>query len=125
MFETCNYGKRVTALWRDRKEARSLTVLAFTQLRTPAGVAASTADTRAGPSAAPTGLRAVVTGEFDRFKQWLITRVTAEIRCRPPCSCRHLSCCSKDCPLTGPSHAAESRLNQPAEFVARAGSWFR
>jgi hypothetical protein len=31
----------------------------------------------------------------------------------------------KDCPLTGPSHAAESRLNQPAEFVARAGSWFR
>ena len=43
-----------------------MTVLAFTQLRTPAdGAAASTAD----------------------------TRVTAEIRCRPPCSCRHLSCC--------------------------------
>ena len=33
-----------------------MTVLAFTQLRTPAdGVAASIADTRAGPSAAPTG----------------------------------------------------------------------
>lgn len=103
-----------------------MTVLAFTQLRTPAyGVAASTADTRAGPSAAPTGLRTVVTGEFGRFRQWLIIRVTAEIRCRPPCSCRHLSCCSKDCRLTGPPRAAEFGLNQPTEFVARAGSWFR
>lgn len=79
---------------------------------------------RAGGGAAATGLWAVVTGAFDRFK-WLITRVTAGIRCRPSCSPGNWACCSKDCRLTDPLDAAESRLNQPAEFVARVGSGFR
>jgi hypothetical protein len=80
VFETCSSGKRATALGRDSKEARSLTVLAFTQLRTPAdGVAASTLLT----------LAPVLT------------------------------------PLTNPLRAAAFRLSRPADFVARAGSWFR
>jgi hypothetical protein len=75
--------------------------------------------------AAATVLWPVVTGEFDRFKQLPITRVTAGIRCKPSCSRGHRSCCSKDCRLTDPLHAAGSRLNQPTEFVARVGSRFK
>ena len=75
--------------------------------------------------AAATVLWPVVTGEFDRFKQLLITRVTAGIRCKPACSRGHRSCCSKDCRLTDPLHAAGSRLNLPAGFVAQVGSRFK
>jgi hypothetical protein len=67
----------------------------------------------------------VVIGGFDRFKQLLITRVTAGIRCKPACSRGHRSCCSKDCRLTDPLHAAGSRLNLPAGFVAQVGSRFK
>lgn len=78
-----------------------MTVLALTQLRTPVGVSAASmllplapvltllapiwdmpgaGASCAGGDGAATGLWAVVTGAFDRFKQWLIARATAGIR---------------------------------------------
>jgi hypothetical protein len=75
--------------------------------------------------AAATVLWPVLTGEFDCFEQLLITRVTVGVRCKPSCSRGHRACCSKDCRLTDPLHAAGSRLNRPTKFVARVGSRFK
>ena len=137
-----------------------MTVLAFTQLRTPAdGVVASIADTRAGDHAVrplgrgdrqlgrghrPSHLRlgyawsgrvlrqhgAAATVLAGRHRRIRPLQGVADHSGRlasganHPAPGRHRSCCSKDCRLTDPLHAAGSQLNLPTEFVARVGNRF-
>jgi lactate permease len=64
---------------------------------------------------AATGLRAVVTGAFDRFTQWLIARATADIRVRTILLTRALGVLLEGLPLTGT--AARGRV--PAQSAGR------